>query len=353
MSAARSDRWRGRLFSRAGGSFLVAVALAAVLLFFALRDVNWAESWQILRQGRPERLGLAAVMLTISYSIRAIRWRILLAVDRKVSPIAAFWGICAGYLGNSFLPARAGEVIRSVLVSRRTGLAVPFVLATAVTERVTDAIALVIALFASLALLGGVPGLPDWIPSAGRYTLALAVVALGLLLLLPRLERRLLAVLRRVPITTPWVRRLEALLSQFLLGMRGLANGQRALAFVALTAVIWPLDTLVAMQVAQAFGLELGFGVGILLLSSLGLASAAPSTPGFIGIYQAVTVVVLAPFAFSRDQAVVFILAFQGVTYFVVTLWGLIGLWRLSRSTTQVAIPPAINVPAEIASPSQ
>ena len=42
-------------------------------------------------------------------------------------------------------------------------------------------------------------------------------------------------------------------------------------------------------------------------LAALGLASAAPSTPGYVGIYQFVAVSVLAPFGFVREQALVFV----------------------------------------------
>jgi hypothetical protein len=66
-----------------------------------------------------------------------------------------------------------------------------------------------------------------------------------------------------------------------------------------------------------------------ILLAALGIASALPSTPGFVGIYQFVAVTVLVPFGLSEAQAIAFILGYQGVSYIVVTLWGLIGLWKL------------------------
>ena len=40
----------------------------------------------------------------------------------------------AGYLGNNFLPARAGELLRSVLISRRSSLSKTYVLTTALGE---------------------------------------------------------------------------------------------------------------------------------------------------------------------------------------------------------------------------
>jgi hypothetical protein len=67
------------------------------------------------------------------------------------------------------------------------------------------------------------------------------------------------------------------------------------------------------------------------LLAALGLSSALPSTPGYVGVYQFVAVSVLTPFGFTQSQALVFILAYQAVNYAVICVWGLLGLWRLRR----------------------
>ena len=62
-----------------------------------------------------------------------------------------------------------------------------------------------------------------------------------------------------------------------------------------------------------AYGLHLHFSftVAMLLLTGMGLGSALPSTPGYVGIYQFVAVTVLTPFGISRDAALAYILVAQ------------------------------------------
>lgn len=102
-----------------------------------------------------------------------------------------------------------------------------------------------------------------------------------------------------------------------------------AAALAGLTAAVWLIDACVVVQVARAFNLGLALPGALLLLAALGLASAAPSTPGYLGIYQFVAVTVLMPLGFPRDEALVYIIAFQAVSYAVVILWGALGVWRL------------------------
>jgi uncharacterized membrane protein YbhN (UPF0104 family) len=78
-------------------------------------------------------------------------------------------------------------------------------------------------------------------------------------------------------------------------------------------------------------GLTFSLPVAFLLLAALGLGSALPSTPGYVGIYQFVAVSVLTPFGHSRNDAIAYILLFQAVSYAVIGLLGVVALSRLRR----------------------
>ncbi|NJP07774.1 MAG: hypothetical protein HC837_20230 [Chloroflexaceae bacterium] len=80
---------------------------------------------------------------------------------------------------------------------------------------------------------------------------------------------------------------------------------------------------------AYALNLTLTLPQSLLLLAALGLASAAPSTPGYVGIYQFVAVTVLPAFDFSRSEALAYILTFQAISLVIVLVWGFVGLWQL------------------------
>ena len=63
--------------------------------------------------------------------------------------------------------------------------------------------------------------------------------------------------------------------------------------------------------------------MAMLLLTGLGLGSALPSTPGYVGIYQFVAVTVLAPLGIAKATALAFILLVQAMGYVVTLLLGL------------------------------
>jgi hypothetical protein len=317
LSALRRQ-WRG---------LAIALVLAGVLLYFALRGIDWGELLRQLRAANPAYIGLAVFAYTVSTFLRSVRWRVLLASERNVPPLQVFWATAAGYLGNGFLPARAGEVIRSAMLSRRTGLNLGFIFATAATERILDAIGLVVI---ALGALATIQNTAEWVVQGARAMAVLGVVGLAVLLVLPRFEWLALAIIGRLPLPPRIGAVLMNLTSRFLVGLRAIRDPGRAGLFYAMTLVIWLIDGVAAVLTAQAHGLSLAYAEGIVLLAALGLASAAPSTPGFVGIYQFVATQLLPGFGFTREQALAYILTLQGAIYLTIIPWGLLGLWRLS-----------------------
>lgn len=309
-------------------SMIITLGLAVLLLFLAFRGVDWGAMVETVRQGQPVYLFIGFWVITASYFGRALRWRVLLSAEKSIHPFTVFWGTCVGYLGNAFLPARAGELIRSAMLGQKTGINKSYVLATALTERIFDAALLVLIVLFSITTLGNVP---DWLQSGIVGIGVVGVAGVLGLFFAPYFEPLIRRVLMhpRLPLPESIKLKLEPLITQFLNGMRAFQNPGRALGFALLTIVIWSIDTVFALQIANAFQLTITVPQVLLLLAALGLASAAPSTPGYVGIYQFVAVTVLTPFGFEQSEALVFILAFQAVSYAIVIVWGLTGLWRL------------------------
>jgi uncharacterized protein (TIRG00374 family) len=319
---------------------LVGIALAAVLLYYSLRGIDWKQVGKLLSGARPGYVALMCVFASVALFLRACRWRILLSSAGPVPVGTAFWATSVGYFGNNFLPARAGELARTLMISSRCGLTNAFVLTTAMLERMVDALALV--LIGALVMLT-LPSPPDWLAKASRPFAIAGGCGVLLIAVLPRLERFWMAALGRIPMP-PGIRiRLSSLLEHILEGFRAFHDARRAGGFLALTVVIWTMDAVGSTITARALGLELSLPLAFLLLAGLGLGSALPSTPGYVGIYQFVAIGILTPFGFSRTAAIAYILMVQAVAYALVSIWGSLGLLQYRR-LPRVTLPiPALS----------
>lgn len=306
-------------------SLAISIPLAVALLCYALRDVDWHRIGALLAGARPSWLCFSAAVLSISYFLRALRWRILLNAAENIRIPTVFWASTVGYLANNFLPARAGEVVRSVMISGRSKLSKTYVLTTALAERLMDVIVLV--LLSGLMLLN-LNEAPPWLRKTSLTMTAVGVFGGVCIIVLPRVQGTFHLTLLRLPLPKALRGKLIVMMEQVLLGLRSFHHYGRSAYFCSLTLTVWVLDALVAIMVARALGLSLSFPVALLLLTGLGLASALPSTPGYVGIFQFVAVTILVPFGIGHNDALAYILAFQALGYVVLVVWGLMSLWQ-------------------------
>ena len=215
--------------------------------------------------------------------------------------------------------------MRTFVISSRSALSAAFVLTTALCERMMDAIALVLA--ASVVLLGVNPK-PAWLGDVSKTMATLAGVGLVAIVVLPHTGDLCERILQRIPMPHGLRTKLMELTVQILLGLRALHSYRRLGGFIFWTVAIWSLDCFGAIVCARGLGMHFPVGVALLLLAGMGLGSALPSTPGYVGIYQFVAVSVLTPFGISHDGAVAYILVTQALGYVVVSALGLPGIYR-------------------------
>src|SRR5947209_6493085 len=225
--------------SKKGLYWLIALVLAGILLYFSLRGIDWAEVWRIVSKAYLPYIFLALLISTFSLFVRAYRWRILLRAQAPVPISTAFWATSAGYFGNNFLPARAGELVRTMMVSGNAGLSKTFVLTTALSERLSDAIILVIISSVVLLTLRVRPG---WFAHATEPFAVIGLAGAMAIAVLPKLEALLINLLGRAPVPQAFRARSVQMIEHVLSGVRAFHDSGRLVRFLLATFVIWFLD---------------------------------------------------------------------------------------------------------------
>jgi len=304
-------------------SLILSLGLTILFLFLALKDAKFSEIKQISGSIQVIYLVYAVGISTMAYILRATRWSVLLSAEKKLPIKTVFWANMIGYLGNGFLPARAGEMLRAIAIGNQGGISKMFALATGVTERILDVIALVII---ALITLPFIKVLPSQILTAIQWMGAAGLFALAFLFVLPVAKPLLNRVVNHLPVS--WRSKYQMLLENALVGFRSIQSPQRAISFVVLTALIWVTDALGTAVGVRALNLSLSLPQALLFLVTLGLSSAIP-TPGNLGVYQWVAVQMLPQFGFTNNEALVYIVIAQAISYVFISFWGILSLWQI------------------------
>jgi glycosyltransferase 2 family protein len=317
-------------------SWILTVAIAATALYFSLRDVRWAEVGASVSHAVVPYLLLVFAVSSFSMFVRSVRWGVLLGAEQKLPTSTVFWATSVGYLGNAVLPARAGELLRTAMISARSNLSKSYVFATALTGLAMDVIVVVVL---SSTMILSLSNTPAWLKKGSGTMAIFGLIGMAILVILPHCEPLVGRTLGLLPIPVGVRNRLLHVGEQFLLGLRAFHHVSRFALFVGISFGVWLVDGISAVWIAKALHLPLSYPVAMLLLAGLAVGSAAPSTPGYVGIYQIVAVGILPEFGMSKSDAIAYILVFQVMSYLVFIAWGLLGLWQLRRVGVRVEIP--------------
>jgi glycosyltransferase 2 family protein len=307
--------------------------IQAVLSLVALAAVVWWAS----RQDAPRLphetgalgwLAAGTLLYCVATLLRAERWhRILHLTDVRSRRSDAYGLTPVGYMGNNVLPARAGEMLRAVLLSPRSQASKRTVLGTIVAERMLDAVALA-GIF--VAVVYGI--LRKTTLPSDRPLLGLAIVAGALVL-----GGALLLILRRYHL----FERLVAFARPLAGGPRALL-GKQGLALLAVSFVLWAVEAAVYLTVAHAVALDLS-GMGALYLVALtNLFAMLPAAPGYVGTFDAAVLFGVKAVGGTGSAAVSYLLLLRFVLFVPITVVGLVllvtryGGWARLRNATRL-----------------
>lgn len=160
----------------------------------------------------------------------------------------------------------------------------------------------------------------------------IGLIGLFVIFILPYFEKLIRRLIMAFPILKEAHKiKTDHFFQQFLTGLKSLHSFKRIVQFIGLTGLIWLMDALGAISLGYILKIPLLLQQAFVLLAALGLSSAIPSTPGYVGVYQLVAVTTLVPFGVSQADALAYILISQIINFLVVVFWGLISLGQLKK----------------------
>ena len=273
--------------------------MTAVLLiggvWYLSREVDFADVQNALLAADGHFMALALFIFTLNGSLKAWRWRVLLAPDeeKRVPYAAVFWAIWLGQFINSVLPfLRLGEIGRAYAINQQIGYSKAQAVSTMLIEKSLE----LVFLGLTVLLLLPFAALPPRAEQLGIFlAIAAALLLLGMWIVTNQTEK-VVELLHRIVI--PFPAAVQQLLKRHLLfGLNGLAalrSGRSLRAVGLLSVLITSLDIALPYTLFFAFALPLSFSVAVLINVAVALVTTPPTAPGEIGIFEAAVFFVLA-----------------------------------------------------------
>ena len=320
---AKGSRWK----------VAISVALAVALLAFFLAKADLRSVAARIGRIPPGFLLLSLTCAISAMFLRVWRWQNLLKPVGPVGFGASFAATAIGFAASTVLPARAGEVVRPVVLSRRTPVPLSAALASVLFERVVDLTTVLLfflvyclapgvrpalapkaaAIFGSLRALALVSG------SAAAAFYAAALIATGR-------RRGAERVIARIAARLPERLREKAAaaLSSFLDGMHSVRQPATLALVAVLSVLLWGAVCGQVYFLFRAFDLPLGPPASILIVVVTLIGLAIPTPGGVGGFHQLCQTALTMFYGVDLDAATGLAIVYWFIAFTPVTL---IGFW--------------------------
>ncbi len=282
---------------------LLGAVIGVVLVWWLFKDTNWVAVFAAVRAAHWGWLAFAVATLLLSFVVRIWRWYYVVCSDQKVSFARMFSATQIGFLANFVLPARMGEPIRAIVLSRSTGLPFSKTFAFVAIDRLTDMAGLAMVLGLTVATFH--PAQPIQLPADLRNlysgeisgvlvrraaeTVAFGMIGLTGIMFLFYLQRE-----RVVRWTGQFVglfskrlaEKASGLVGHFTEGMSAMGKPADLGRSILVSLLLWGIFAIGHWAIFKGMRLDLPWYSPFVTLSMLAVFISVPGPPGFVGPFH-------------------------------------------------------------------
>lgn len=363
--------------------FITGILISIICSWLFARKIEWSQLSVALKEAEYVYIIPTIILIFVSYYFRAVRWSVLIAPIKKVSVLNLFSATMIGFMANSVMPARIGEIIKPIIVAKKEKIKVTASFATVVMERIFDLLSIIV--FASLLFFFlpaetlqdksvsminhaevstevvkakyvneklGVPlsvvneeseaEAPNIIIQLKKWSIVMAlfvILAITSLFLLSTYPQKSANFLEKLAFFAPHhlKAKLVSYLHSFISGLLILDNKKHMIWIGILSLIIWLLNAASVYVLCYSFNIGLSFAGACFVIVCLALAVALPQAPGFIGVFHIATQKSLDVFGVGLSSAQSFAIILWALSIIPITIVGLLFLWREGMSFGEIS----------------
>lgn len=328
----------------------LGVAVSALAIYYLLQQVSLDQLGDVL--GRAQLLPILVIVACVLGSLvtRAARWQIYFLPQRKV-PFGPLLGTLAiSYMASTFLPLRAGELVRAVFLGQRQRIPIPGIVGTILLEKLFDFLAIGVM----LALLVSRGRMPETAQVGGYSIVAVIVLGFGFVVCLAIWRRQTVssvgALERHLPFGLGHRLRVEDAARHFAEGTDSLRVSRLWALLLGWTTVTWLFSVGSTAGGMLALRVQPTIAAVLLLIVATSTLQAVPSSPGYIGVYHLAVTEALAVFGIDRATGLGIAIVTWAFSYGSLVVAGMIALWTggytLGDLLNSIRSRPAVSTAA-------
>lgn len=294
--------------------FLLSAALLVLLFYF----IDFNEAISAFKNVRPLELTIVFFLNFIVILFKSMRWQVLLTPRPRL--IVLFLTNLVGFMANTILPARAGEVVRAIVLGKKENISKTTVLGSAALDRIFEGIGMLIL----LVIMPLIMDTPDWMKKGTFGFVIFFSIVFILIILLMKLNPEY--IVRYMPFSDRTNEIIKNVFEKLQKGFEAINNLKYSSIATLLSLLAWITQVFMVYFVILSFGIRLTPLAALMTLLAVNIAIMIPAAPGSLGTFELSVVLALGFFNIEKSIALSIALTYHFIQLIPVTLAGVISI---------------------------
>jgi len=294
--------------------FLLSIAIIILLFYF----IDFGEALRAFSQVKPLELFIVFILNFVVILFKSMRWQVLL--DPRPRLVVLYLTNLIGFMANTILPARAGELVRALILGKKENISKTTVIGSAALDRIFEGI----GMFILLVIMPLIMDTPDWMKKGTLgFIIFFSILLIGLILFMKVNPD---TIIKYIPLSDKTNTFLKGVLEKLQKGFEAINNIKTSSIATILSLMGWVVQVLMIHFVILSFGIHISPLAALMTLLSVNIAIMIPAAPGSLGTFELAVVLALGFFNIEKSLALSIALTYHFIQLIPVTIAGAISI---------------------------
>ena len=291
---------------------LTGFLISGIFLYFTFKEIDFREVWATLQNFNLYFTLWGVLLFLLANVIRGYRWKLMLKPVKDVSALSCIAALFVDILGNNILPARLGDVWRSIAVKHKENVPVTTAFSSLIIERILDGIVILLGAFTGRWIFKEVP---ESMKKAILYLIIGITVTILVFFLIYIIHER-----RYKNSDSKMAKQVKKVIS----AMRFLGDFRNTVYILILSIVSWAVEFYSYFYFLKAIGYNGPMSLALFVMVAVNIGVSIPSGPGYFGVFEYSTLLAFYAYGLPKELGLTYAFITHALRYISGSLVGFI-----------------------------
>lgn len=291
---------------------IVGFFISSIFLYFTFKEIDFKEVWITLKKVNIYFALLGVILFILANAIRGFRWKLMLKPVKNISAMSCIAAMFVDILGNNILPARLGDVWRTIIVKHKENVPATTAFSSLIIERILDGLIILLGAFIGKLIL-------EEVPESMKKAIIYLVMGI-ILVVIVFIGIYIFHEYRYKNSNSKIAKQVKKIISAF----HFFRDFYNTIYILTLSIISWIVEYYSYLYFLKTIGYSGPMSLALFVMVAVNIGVSIPSGPGYFGVFEYATLLAFYAYGLPKELGLTYAFITHALRYISGSLVGFI-----------------------------